>query len=270
MIRRRLGSTGIDTSIVGLGTVKIGRNAGVKYPKTFAIPDDKQVINILNTAAEMGINLLDTAPAYGVSEQRLGQLLPQAAHHDWLLSTKVGEYFDAKTAQSRYDYTQESIRKSVQESCRRLKKDILDIVLIHSDGNDKEIIEQYGALETLSALKKEGLIRASGMSTKTVAGGLLAINQSDVAMVTHNLEYQGELAVIEQAALVNKGILIKKAFASGHISNVTSEENDFIRNSVKKCLSLPAVSSIILGSINPDHIRENVQKAVDVTAKFHS
>ena len=263
MIFRPMGSTGIDTSIVGLGTVKFGRNQGVKYPAAFSIPDDNAVIGLLNTAMELGINLLDTAPAYGNSEQRLGELLPKAAHHHWLISTKAGEVFDSATGQSTYDFSEAAIRQSVERSCRRLKRDVIDIVMIHSDGNDQAIIEQ-GALATLNELKKAGLIRAIGMSTKTVNGGMLALEQSDVLMVTHNLEYQGELSVIEQAAKINKSIFIKKAFASGHINH--SDHSDPVTESFTTILPLPAVSSVILGSINPKHIQENVEKAVHVAS----
>jgi len=68
--RHQISDTGIAVSPLGLGTVKMGRNTAVKYPRHFEIPDDKQVQNVLSQAWELGINLLDTAPAYGNSEQR--------------------------------------------------------------------------------------------------------------------------------------------------------------------------------------------------------
>ena len=91
---RQLGNTGLRVSLVGLGTVKLGRNVGVRYPHNFTIPDDAQAARLLDTARELGINLLDTAPAYGSSEARLGALLG-AQRDDWVLSTKVGERFEA-------------------------------------------------------------------------------------------------------------------------------------------------------------------------------
>ena len=71
MIKRPLGSTGIDVSVLGLGTVKIGRNQQVKYPTGFKLPDDKAVVELFELAHALGINFIDTAPAYGSSEQRL-------------------------------------------------------------------------------------------------------------------------------------------------------------------------------------------------------
>lgn len=258
----KLGSTDIDVSIIGLGTVKIGRNLGVKYPKAFTIPEDKDVIHLLNTAGECGINIIDTAPAYGTSEARLGKLLHKTAH-PWLIATKAGELFDPATGESSYNFTPEFLQQSVENSLRTLQRDVLDIVLIHSDGNDCDIIQRMGALEVLNHLKQKGLLRASGMSTKTVDGGILAAEQSDVVMVTHNVDYQDELPVIEYARDHHKGVLIKKAFASGHCANrsTLNDSTDPVTESFSCIYQHAGVNSIILGSINPKHIVENAKKA---------
>lgn len=263
--RKQIANTGVQVSPLGLGTVKLGRNKGVKYPKDFQIPDNKQARDLLAQAWDLGINLLDTAPAYGNSEQRLGELLSQQAH-DFVIATKVGETFDDKTGESFYNFTPEFIIASIQQSLKNLQCDTLDIVLIHSDGNDKHIIEQYGALETLAELKQQGLIRATGMSTKTVEGGLLALQQSDLAMVMHNLEYQQERAVLDQAKLDNKGIFIKKALASGHLT-VTDKAVDIVQKNFDFIYNHPAVTSIIIGTINSAHLEDNVVKAAQALKK---
>ena len=72
---RPLGSTGLMVSPLGLGTGKLGRDQGVKYPSGFQIPDDDEARMLLKLARDLGINLIDTAPAYGRSEERLGPLL---------------------------------------------------------------------------------------------------------------------------------------------------------------------------------------------------
>lgn len=261
-----IGDTGIHVSILGLGTVKLGRNTAVKYPNTFTIPDDKETLTLLHTAAESGINLLDTAPAYGNSEARLGELTKKTPY-EWIISTKVGETFDVATGESSYNFTPEYIQSSIENSLRQLQREQLDIVLIHSDGNDKDIICKYGALETLKKLKQDGLIRAIGMSTKTVEGGILAAQHSDIVMVTHNIHYQAELAVIEYAEQHQKNIFIKKALNSGHATTLHPEENktDTIKQSFDYIYQHKGVSSIILGSISPKNIRENAKKA---TASF--
>ena len=93
---RPFGNTGINVSPLGLGTVKLGRNEQVKYPNAFSIPDDQQAGELLELARDLGINLIDTAPAYGNSEQRLGALL-KGQRHEWVICSKVGEEFEVLT-----------------------------------------------------------------------------------------------------------------------------------------------------------------------------
>ncbi len=169
---RPLGSTGINVSPLGLGTVKIGRNEQVKYPHPFEIPDDQAVRALLGLAQELGINLIDTAPAYGSSQERLGKLLP-GTRDQWVIVSKVGEFFER--GESRFDFSFATTRRVVEESLHTLNTDYLDVVLIHSDGGDLRILEQEGALDALRELKEQGLIRAHGMSSKTLAGGLRVV-----------------------------------------------------------------------------------------------
>lgn len=251
--------TDLEVSALGLGTVKLGRDKGVKYPEHFQIPDNQQALALLEEAWQLGINLIDTAPAYGRSEHRLGELLPQLPH-DWLICSKAGESFNSETGESSFDFTADGIKRSVEQSLQRLGRDQIDIVLIHSDGNDVPLIEHYKALETLNELKQQGLIRATGMSTKTVEGGLITLEQSDIAMVTHNLAYQGEQAVLDTAAKRKKSVFIKKAFACGHLP----EGTDAISESFKLIYANPAVASVIVGTINPQHLADNVAKAIEI------
>jgi len=254
---RPLGSTGIMVSPLGLGTVKLGRNQQVKYPYPFKIPDDNAVVALLSLAHELGINLLDTAPAYGNSEQRLGQLMP-GSRDDWVIISKVGEFFEEE--KSCFDFSYDTTIRTVEQSLRNLKTDYLDAVLIHSNGDDCKILKEEGALDALRALKEKGLIRAHGMSTKTLEGGLLAVVDTDVAMVTCNLTYQDEVPVLKEAALRNKGVLIKKALQSGHI------EDEGVEETMKFIFAQPGVSSIMVGTIIPDHLRTNVT-AVETALK---
>lgn len=248
---RPLGDTGLQVSALGLGTVKIGRNQGVKYPQAFELPDDNAVRDLLALAQDLGINLLDTAPAYGRSEERLGQLLSN--RQQWVIVSKVGEEFE--NGDSHFDFSPAHTRRSVERSLMRLGTDYLDLVLVHSDGNDLDCL---AALDTLQQLKRDGLVRAVGMSTKTVPGGLAALEHGDVAMVTYHLGYEDERPVIDAAARANKGILIKKAFASGHLP---ADVSDPVQASLDRVLGTAGVTSIIAGTLNPGHLRENVEKA---------
>ncbi len=245
MIYRPLGGTGMQVSLIGLGTVKLGRNTAVKYPRDFSLPTDDEARLLLRTARELGINLLDTAPAYGTSESRLGDLI-SGERAQWILCSKVGEMFEGGV--SRYDFSEAHTRASVETSLTRLRTDHLDILLIHSDGRDDEILSRFGTLEVLKALKAEGKARAVGISVKSEAGLRAAIAAgADVVMATLNRAYLAERQAIAAAAQSGIGVLVKKALSSGHQG---PEDLSFVA-------AQPGVSSMVIGTINPDHLRAN-------------
>ncbi|HSX86146.1 MAG TPA: aldo/keto reductase [Cellvibrio sp.] len=258
LIPKRLGQTDLSVSPLGLGTVKLGRNQKVNYPSAFDLPEDDQVKRLLDLAWELGINLLDTAPAYGTSEERLGKLMADS-RHDWVISTKVGEEF--ADGESYFDFTPAQVRLSIERSLRRLRRDYIDMVLVHSDGNDSAIIERYEIFDVLTELKRAGWLRAFGMSTKTLEGGLLTAQHADLVMVTYNLNHRTEEAVIDECLRLNKGVMVKKALASGHLCNDDATD-DPVQTSMNFVFHHPGVSSAIVGTINPQHLRDNVSKAL--------
>ncbi|MDG1026262.1 MAG: aldo/keto reductase [Gammaproteobacteria bacterium] len=265
LAKRMLGATGIQVSVLGLGTVKIGRNQAVKYPSGFSLPSDEEVSLLIAQAQELGINFIDTAPAYGSSEQRLGRLLTN--REDWVICSKVGEEF--ASGQSYFDFSAEHTRLSIERSLRSIKTDYLDIVLIHSNGRDCRILEHSDCPETLLRLQEEGLIRAVGMSTKTIEGGIRAAEMLDVVMVTYNPSMQDEAAVIDHAHTLEKGILVKKALNSGHDCvagqvDAEAKSESLTQKNLRFALGREGVTSVIVGTINPKHLKENVE-AVDQT-----
>jgi aryl-alcohol dehydrogenase-like predicted oxidoreductase len=259
---RMLGATGIRVSPLGLGTVKFGRDRAVKYPAGFVIPDDRAVRELLALAWDLGINLIDTAPAYGNSEERLGALLP--GDQDWKIVTKVGESFEG--GHSSFDYSAKATRASVERSLRRLRRDCLDVVLVHSNGEDLHIARDEDVMAELQALKAEGLVRAYGMSTKTVAGGLWAVDHCDVVMATCNLAERSDIPVIEAAHRLNKGVLVKKGLQSGHAH--AAHGGSGVEESLRYVFSHPGVTSVTVGTINPEHLRENVAITERVLAEL--
>lgn len=249
-VRRQFGGTDMYLSPLGLGTVKLGRNIGVKYPQSFQIPDDNAATDLIARARALGINLIDTAPAYGTSEERVGKLL-RGQRGEWVICTKVGEEFE--NGQSHFDFSAAHTRFSIERSLKRLHTDYLDIVLIHSDGNDLAIVENGAALDALARCKDAGLIRAYGISTKTVAGGIAAAQVGDAVMATYHVDYTAEQAVLDICGAERKGVLIKKAFASGHIGDPAQ--------ALRFVLRQPSVTSVIVGTINPQHLQQNVAAA---------
>lgn len=248
-----LGSTGLNVSVLGLGTVKFGRNQKIKYP-TFQLPTDEAICQLLEEAQSYGINLLDTAPAYGIAEERLGKLLG-TRRNEFVIVTKTGEEF--AHGESTYDFSAEHTRSSIERSLKRLRTNRLDCVLVHCPRNDLEVLNNSPVLETLAQLKERGDIRSFGASTNSIEGGMFALNVVDVVMVTYSADYTAEEAVIQRAAQLGKGVLIKKGLGSGNLANRatarTPEEN------FRPVFALAGVSSLIIGTISREHLGENAR-----------
>ncbi|GGY61302.1 aldo/keto reductase [Cellvibrio zantedeschiae] len=263
----QLGNTDLRVSRLGLGTVKLGRNQSVKYPEAFELPSDDDARTLLSTARDLGINLLDTAPAYGVSEERLGYLL-RGERKDWVICTKAGEEFSRNydgNGNSNFDFEASALRLSVERSLRRLRTDYLDIVLIHSDGNDSHLIHHHQVLHTLSKLKQEGWIRAFGMSTKTLEGGMICAQEADVVMATFDPAQADDHKLMQSCALNNAGVLLKKIFNSGHLlaeDQTQKTANAIIEQQMKVIFAQSAVNSAIIGTLNCQHLRSNVECAL--------
>ena len=247
MVSRPLGRTGLAVGPIGFGTVKLGRNTDVKHPNPFELPSDQQVQELLETALMLGVNLIDTAPAYGESERRLGPFVK--AHRDQIvLCTKCGEQYD--NGRSTYDFSAPTITASIERSLQLLKTDYVDILLLHSDGRDMEILTQTDALEALGQLKKSGKARAIGISARSPDGIAEACRSLDVVMAPFSRKeasLAGALGKVHEAGL---GVLATKSLFSGHLEAHPAME--FV-------LRQPFIDTLILGTIDPAHLREAVE-----------
>jgi len=256
MQQRHLHSTDLTVSSLGLGTVKFGRNQSVKYPSAFDLPTDDAILSLLDLARAEGINLLDTAPAYGTSEERLGRLLG-SRRDEWVIVSKAGEDFIA--GQSHFDFAPTAITASVERTLSRLRTDRVECLLLHSDGNDLEVLDQSGAVGALLTLKEQGKIRAVGISTKTVAGGLRAVELGlDVVMVTYNPWFRDEEPILDAAAQAGTSVFLKKALGSGWFGGEAPPENP-VAAAFDFVFRHPATTAAIVGTINPQHLRENCE-----------
>jgi aryl-alcohol dehydrogenase-like predicted oxidoreductase len=243
-------------SRLGFGSFKIGRNEGIKYPTAYALPTETEAAELLNGVLDLGCNLIDTAPAYGLSEERIGNAIGHR-RHEYLLSTKVGETFEASPGRSHYDYSAESVRASVERSLKRLKTDVVDFVFIHSNGDDRRILTETDVVPVLRDLRAAGLVRAIGMSGKSIEGAQLAMEWADAIMVEYNLQDQSHHDMITHAAEQGIAVIVKKGLASGNLSPTES---------IRFVLSHPGVASLVVGGLSLDHFRANWSVAVDLAA----
>jgi aryl-alcohol dehydrogenase-like predicted oxidoreductase len=265
MTLREIPGTDVRVSRLGLGTVKFGRNQGVKYPRPFDLPTDAEIHHLLDVAREGGIRFLDTAPAYGTSEERIGGILADRSD-DWVVSTKAGEEFQG--GDSHFDFSPEGIRASVERSLRRLRRERLDIVLLHSDGNDLDVLHHSGAVDALQTLKAAGKIGAIGISTKTVEGGQAAFALGlDIVMATYNPWHRVEEPVLDAAA-AGRSTFIKKALGSGWMgaeAGLSPEEQ--VRHAFDFIFAHPGTTAVVVGTANPANLRLNCELATAAEAK---
>lgn len=245
MDHRQLGRTALRLSTLGFGAFKIGRNQGIKYPQPYDLPSEAQVASLLQGLLDLGITYIDTAPAYGLSEERLGKLLPADA--PVIISTKVGETFEQ--GQSRFDYCESAIRRSIERSRQRLRRDVLDLVFVHSNGQDIDILEITPVVPVLQELKGRGVIRAIGFSGKTVEGARQSLDWADALMVEYHLQDRSHQPVMQQAMNRGVGIVVKKALASGRLEADAA---------LRFVLQHPAVTSVVVGGLDLEHLRQNV------------
>ena len=256
MLKKKLHSTDLSVSCLGLGTVKFGRNEQVKYPTKFVLPSDDKIEQLLELARDLGINMLDTAPAYGSSETRLGPVL-KGQRDDWVIVSKAGEEFiDGKSV---FDFSKSGVIESVERSLRRLQTDRIDAVLLHSNGEDLQILDESGAVEALMELKQAGKILSAGISTKTVEGGVRAVELGlDCVMVTYNPWHREEETVLDEAE-GRCSVFIKKAFGSGWFGDgELSEKFDSpVHEAFDFIFRHPAATAVISGTINPAHLKKN-------------
>lgn len=248
---RPIGETGLSVPALGFGAFKIGRNQGIKYPTPYDLPDEAAVANLLNSVLDMGCTLIDTAPAYGLSEARIGNAISHR-RDEFVLSTKVGEtYIDG---QSIFDFSAEGGRKSLERSLRNLKTDVLDIVFIHSNGEDRKILEETDTVGTLQDFRSRGLIRAIGLSGKTIEGARSALAWADALMVEYHLNDTTHASLIDEAAAHGVAIFVKKGLSSGKLAP---------DEAIRFVLSNENVTSLIVGGLNVDHFESNWKTALE-------
>lgn len=150
---RKLGNTGLEVSVLSYGASSLG--------SVFRDVPKEEGIRTVHTALDMGINLIDVSPYYGLTkaETVLGESLQTVPRDRYILSTKAGRY-----GQDEFDFSRERIIRSAEESMGRLGTDYLDILLLHDIefGSLEQVMEE--GIPALEELKQSGKIRYSGVT----------------------------------------------------------------------------------------------------------
>ncbi|MFO0875612.1 MAG: aldo/keto reductase [Phycisphaerales bacterium] len=251
--RRRLGRTSVLVPPIGFGAFKIGRSHGAKYPTSYAIPDEATAAAMLNGVLDLGAALIDTAPAYGSSEERIGHHLA-ARRHEFTLVTKVGETLEETSPgcfESRHDFTPDAVRRSAEASVERLGGPV-DVLLVHADSRDAALARDLALIAAMERLRADGLAGAIGFSGKSAEGDRAALPWADAVMVEYHIEDRSGEALMEEASRRGVGVLVKKALASGHLP--ASDAIAFV-------LANRCVDCVIVGGLDLGRFAANVAVA---------
>jgi myo-inositol catabolism protein IolS len=211
MERRPLGQSGVEVSVIGLGTWPM---SGQWWGDT----DDEESIRTIHRALDLGVTLIDTAEGYGRghSEEVLGRAL-RGRRHQAVIADKV----------SPTNLEPETIRSSWEGSCRRLETDYLDVYFIHWPNIDVPIADAMGELERMRA---EGKIRAIGVSNFTAAEMEEArrYGQIDVLQPPYNLFWRFiEREEIPYCIEKNIGIMTYSSLAQGLLTGTLGRDTQF-------------------------------------------
>ena len=188
MEQRQFGDTDLTASAVGFGTWEMSTTM-------YGHIDVGEAARAVNAAIDRGITLFDTAEVYGPyhSEELLADALG-ARRNEIVLVTKVGFQYDDRPAVVGLNATREHIIERTEGCLRRLKTDVIDLMLIHWPDHDTPIEE---TMEGLERLKQDGKIRHYGVSNFNIdmmqeceQYGHLAANQVGYHMFDRRMEHR--------------------------------------------------------------------------------
>jgi len=287
MIYRRLGRTGLEVSLLSLGTG--GPN---QFGQASGVPES-DIHRLVHRALDLGINLFDSSPGYGDSELILGRALKGVPRDHYLVSTKMridaGMWDDVVTP--------EAVVKSVENSLRRLQVSELDVFLVAGWPKPRayeRIIDEL--LPVLDRLRQQGRFRYLGASEASRYDGAhewlargLRDDLFDVVMVAYNMINQcaerevfplcrkndvGTMIIFAVRKLFNRPERLKEVIAALQKRSLIAQgalpvddplgwvlgdgADSLIDAAYKFCAGNEDVSTVLTGTNSIDHLQENL------------
>jgi myo-inositol catabolism protein IolS len=298
MIYRKLGSTELKVSVIGLGTYQFGGTWGKAFSQV-------EVNDIFRTAEEEGINLIDTAACYGMhlSESLIGEAI-KGNRDNWNLATKFGHNRISRT-KNEQRWSAKDVLGQLEESLSYLKTDYIDLYQFHSGSN--EMFDNEKLWTMLDKQKQAGKIRYLGVSLSRKssewriyqAEKAKSVGVSVIQVMYNRLLKEAENEVLETCKKDNLGVIARVPLASGLLSGkykvgtrfsendsrhkkyspelidkylkelevIAKEEVPSESNILEWSLAWPlkhsAVSTVIPGVKNREHVRINARAATD-------
>jgi aryl-alcohol dehydrogenase-like predicted oxidoreductase len=282
IMTRTLGRTGADVTVLGYGAMEL---RGVPRGPQIA---DEDAGRLLNAVLDSGINIIDTSPDYGRSEELMGRYIGRR-RGEYFLASKCGcpVVPPAGTPPPYpHDYRPQNVRADVEQSLRRLGTDHLDLVQVHMSPS-RATLEQDRTVETLTGLQAEGKVRFIGMSgTRPNLPDHLAMGVFDVFQIPYSAVQRDHEDLITRAAEAGAGTFIRggaargapaedKNWRTGPLSQPAGVARQNWESSgiaallaeagmsnmeftLRFTLSHPGLSTTIVGTSNPGHLAGNI------------
>ena len=283
-----LGRTDLEVTRLGYGGLELKGPAVDGRDLT-----DIEASEVLHAVLDSGINLIDTADCYGISEETIGKHLSRR-RSEYVLATKAGCHRDAPPSGGAKDFTREGLVYNVERSLRRLRTDHIDLLQLHTPvvkrGNRLVLghAEREEVIATLEDMRDQGKFRWLGISTNLPhVAHFYNWDVFDAFMLPYSLFQREHEEWITKLSGSGLGTIIRSGAARGepdHEGSVAylqgvllSPETrwryfqtldlDSLRDPgesrvafiLRYCLAHPGIDTIINGTINLDELRENVR-----------
>lgn len=272
LAKKTLGRTGLEVTQLGYGAMEVrGERIWGGRPCS-----DEQAETILNAVLDAGINFIDTANDYGKSEMYIGQFLAKKRDR-FYVATKCGcsMLFAGDHDETPHFWTRDNIRRNIADSLMKMRTNYVDILQLHNP--DVETTEKNGLVDTLKELQSAGVVRYIGCSsTSPHLATYIDWGVFDVFQIPYSaLERQHE-NLITKAAEAGSGIIIRGGVARGEPGSGLGNADRWAKFErarldelletgetrtgflLRFTLSHPHCHTTIVGTMNPDHLKENL------------
>jgi len=274
LTKNMLGDTGLNVTRLGFGAMEI---RGVPRGRDVTA---QQADTILNSVLDQGINYIDTSVDYGTSEEFIGQFISHR-RSEYFLASKVGCNVggqDAPPGQTApHFYDRENVIAGVEQSLKRMKTDYMDVVQFHVSPT-MEVLEADGGLDALKELQQQGKVRHIGMSgtlpnlPSHIESGVFRVLQIPYSALERENEKLISLAAEKGIGNVIRGGVAKgepgvsgfvgkvpwDPFEAASLDELLDEGESRTSFMLRFTVSHPGMHTTIVGTINPEHLKQNV------------
>ena len=275
MMKRRLGRTNLEVTQLGYGSM------GLRGPRTWGVRvvSEEDADRFLNSVLDAGINFVDTAPDYGISEERIGRYI-NSRRSEFYLATKCGCAYTQHEdhIEINHVWKKDVIQRNIETSLQRLRTDYVDVLQFH--GGDAETLQREGLIELLMGFRDQGIVRFIGVSSSLPhLPALIDLGVLDTFQIPYSCLAPEHHDWITRAAEAGAGIIIRGGIAHGgpeaeiqrpalndiwtraKLEEVLPEGMKRAELILRSTLSHPHCHTTIVGTCDPEHLAENLAAA---------